>query len=163
MTISGELLREIMRGVPSPVGVLVTAVDSGYRGMTASSMTSVSLAPALISFNVRTGSQFDVALQGSQTFTYNLLAADQRATALHFAASGLTAAAQFADTTLRTETDGAAWLPGVVSWLHCREIARHRAGDHEVVIGAVTSARRLTDASPLVIYQGELRPVDDDD
>jgi len=155
MTISSELLREIMRGVPAPVGIVVApGLSSGWRGMTASSMTSVCLAPPLISINVTRGSQMHMALASDPDFTFNMLSAGQRHLAERFARSRMTGAQQFTGVGYEIDECGAVILDGAVSWMHCATHSRFDAGDHAIVIGRVEHAALLEASEPLVVHGG---------
>jgi flavin reductase (DIM6/NTAB) family NADH-FMN oxidoreductase RutF len=101
-----ETLRHLMRGIPSSVVVLTTSVtkpdligaaqrrpESYYRGMTLSSFTTLSLAPPLITFNIRAPSRTLSAIRQSKAFFIHVLETNQEA-------------ATIADSFTRGNTDG---------------------------------------------------------
>lgn len=163
MSIAPDALRVIMRAVPAPVGVVVVESSPGvWRGMTASSLTSVSLSPPLISLNVMRGSQMHGALLDAERFTFNLLSAEQRALASRFATRRLSPREQFAGVACRSLPSGALVLEGAVSWLLCTLHTRFEAGDHTIVIGEVQDAALAAEPGarePLVVLGGTFHSV----
>ena len=154
---TGDALREVLRAVASPV-VLVTVTEGGEtRGATIGSFTSVSLDPPLVSFNVTRGTRLHQSLDTADAFTVHLLAADQAALAAHFARPDLDARAQMAATDVAA-TDPLR-LDGTLGTLACTVTARLRAGDHTVVLGAVTDIAPGRAAAPLLYYQQSYRGV----
>lgn len=85
-----ENLRHLMRSLPSSVVVLTTSVsapnntsaadqppEQNYRGMTLSSFTTLSLAPPLITFNIRAPSRTLSAIKQSGIFLIHVLEANR--------------------------------------------------------------------------------------
>jgi len=107
----GGRLRAALREWPAPVTVVTAATAEPYglagssqdlgpseealRGMTCGSFTSVSLQPALVSFNVRTDSQMGAALHASPAFAVHLLGEANRDYADVFSTPGLSGVEQF--------------------------------------------------------------------
>ncbi len=146
---TGDALRGMLRALASPVVVVTVSAAGETRGATIGSFASVSLDPPLVSFNVTHGTQLHVALDASDAFSVHLLAADQADVATHFARPDLDAEAQMA-------TSGLAETLGTIV---CTVEARITAGDHTVVIGAVTDLMPGRGAAPLLYYQQSYRGV----
>ncbi len=119
-------------------GVTVVAAqgEDGATGMTASSVTSVSLDPPLLLVSLAQESRTLAAIRTRRAFAVHLLRSDQRALAERFASS---AGPRFRDVPHR-KVLGAPVLGDVLAWAVCLLEAEHRYGDHTLVIGRVASA-----------------------
>ncbi len=74
LALDDQLFRQIMRELPAPVIVLTAFETPGnWRGMTASSMVSVSLKPPLLSVNVTRESQMHEVMERATHYTFNVL------------------------------------------------------------------------------------------
>ena len=127
--------------------------------MTASSFTSVSLDPALISLGVRHASQMHAILAASEVFVINLLAADQPGVAGVFAQPGLSGAEQWA--LLPGEDDGGLVIAGTMAWLRCVHHTRFVAGDHTIFIGQVVDGAIARATAPLVYHRRGYRSINE--
>ncbi|SMX45536.1 flavin reductase family protein [Octadecabacter ascidiaceicola] len=136
-----------------PTGVtIVTAFDSNRQpwGLTANSFTSVSLEPPVISVCIaKTGRAFST-LANTSSFAVNILAADQKDLALHFASN---VENRFDGTLWHANTEGAPLLPGASAQLDCTVRARIDAEDHEILLGLVENYTHQPGA-PLVYCRG---------
>lgn len=145
-----QSFRLFMRRVAAPVVVVTTRGGEEARGMTASSFSSLSLDPLLVSFNVTIGSQMHAAISKAQTFVVNVLSEEQAPLAAFFALPNLSGEDQFRHWPHGKTDDGAPVLDETLGALECRIQQRIQAGDHIVVIGEVSQ-----------IYEGDeaLRPL----
>ena len=131
-------------------GVAVASYDTDGlpRGLTVNSFTSVSLDPPLVLICLDRRSRAVGTLPG-RSFAINMLTADQRELAWHFAG--------------RPSVEPPAWrrigdvplLRESLAWLVCEPWSTHDAGDHVIVIGRV-SAYGAADEAPLCFFRGEL-------
>ena len=80
----GEHLKGVMRHVPSPVVIVTFVSPNGGKGITIGSFTSVSLEPALISFNVMHSSTVHDAFVNCKRFAVHILRDDQIALSERF-------------------------------------------------------------------------------
>lgn len=142
-----ELLRRTLRRHPS--GVTVITVP-GPAGFTATSFTSVSLEPALVSFNLAAGASCAPAVRAAEAFTVHLLRRDQEELARRFARSGVD---RFAGAAWRTGPHGTPLLDGVAAWLTARPVLLQPVGDHLLVVGEVLVAGE-DGGDPLVHHDG---------
>lgn len=156
----GDLLRQAMRRVPSPVTVVTVAGPEGPRGITIGSFTSVSLDPPLVSFNVQHGAQIHEALIEADQFLVQVLSDAQAHLSEHFALPGRTSAEQFADVPHRLTPDGLPILADTVTRFRARPHAVHPAGDHSLILAEVLAVEEnLEDVAPLVYYDRGYRSV----
>jgi flavin reductase (DIM6/NTAB) family NADH-FMN oxidoreductase RutF len=146
--------RKIIGGFATGVSV-VTATHNGDRyGMTANSLTSVSLEPLLLLVCFVRGSQTGLAVQESGYFGVNLLDASQQDLSNRFASS----AASFDGVDFDTGDFDLAFFPGGLGRVTCRVHEVVAGGDHDIVIGEVLAAEGR-DGDPLLYFRGKYRAV----
>ncbi|MDX3096086.1 flavin reductase family protein [Streptomyces sp. ME01-24h] len=144
--------RAVFRRHAAGVAV-ITAAGSRPAGFTATSLTSVSAEPPLLSFGISsTGSAWHAIAEAAHVGVH-LLGEHQEEVAATFARSG---ADRFAPPT--------AWGPGpygvplladVQGWLVGRVLARIPAGDHRIVVAqAVAGGPGGGTARPLLYHHG---------
>ncbi|OLT34670.1 flavin reductase [Actinomadura sp. CNU-125] len=143
--------REALGRHASGVVAVTATVDGEPVGFTATSFTSVSLAPPLVSFYIADTSATWPKLDRARVFGVHLLAEGQAGLAARFAARG---ADRFAPPT--------AWRPGprdvpliddATAHLICDRHETHAIGDHWLVVGRVRRALLNRRESPL-LYHG---------
>ncbi|GAA3838902.1 flavin reductase family protein [Sphaerisporangium flaviroseum] len=133
--------------------VVVTARTEGVPvGLTATSFSSVSLDPPLVSFYVDQSSTTWPWLRQADGFAVNVLAGDQAELAARFARKG---ADRFAEPTRwRPGPEGVPLLEGVSAHLICAPHSTVEIGDHILVVGLVTGTRIDVGGRPLLYHQG---------
>jgi flavin reductase (DIM6/NTAB) family NADH-FMN oxidoreductase RutF len=151
MAVDEELFRNALGQWPSGVTVVTSIEQGAPTGMTASSFTSVSLRPPLVSVCVDLGARTLAALQASRRFGVSILAADQADISRRFA-SRMDEALKFQVPTV-PGVNGCRLIVGAAVHLECETFAEHPAGDHVLFIGLVTSAR-VHPAEPLSYCAG---------
>ncbi|MBO2447940.1 flavin reductase family protein [Actinomadura barringtoniae] len=135
-------------------GVVVITASSGGSptGLTATSFSSVSLEPPLVSFNVDRSSTTWPALGAADRFAVNILAGDQAELAARFARRGVD---RFAPpTSWRADEHDTPVLDGACAHLFCSPYATIDIGDHILVVGLVIDADLLTGGRPLLYHRG---------
>ncbi len=136
-----------------PTGVTVIAAfdnDDQPWGLTASSFSSVSLDPPLILVCLdRRGRAWPVFAEAAR-FSVNILAFTQTEIARHFASP---APNRFAGVTWTRGKESTPLLPKTSAWLECRTDRQVDAGDHVVLLGAVTNYGQC-DQMPLGFCKG---------
>ncbi|MET7336886.1 flavin reductase family protein [Nonomuraea sp. NPDC005650] len=133
--------------------VIITAQTDGIPvGLTATSFSSVSLDPPLVSFYVDQSSTTWPWLRSADHFAVNVLASDQADLAARFARKDID---RFAEPTRwRPGTLGAPLLQDVSAHLICLPHETVDVGDHILVVGLVTEARVHSAGRPLIYHQG---------
>ncbi len=153
MSVDGKQLRQMMRRAPSPV-VVVTARNEGRsRGITIGSLTSVSLDPPLVSFNVGRSSQMYPVIYGAPTFVVHLLGSEHTPLADWFARPDLSPEEQFEGIAYRPGPGGAPILDEAPAVMVCRASAVLEVGDHIIVVGEVTHVERRRAFDAFVYYE----------
>lgn len=160
-SVDPEVHRQAMRMHPAGVTVVTLDGTEGPVGFTASSPSSLSSQPALISFNVGISSSSLAAVLEARTAVIHLLGEGDRDLALRFAGPSHL---RFADTALWTRAEtGEPLLNGGRARLRVALDRLVPAGDHVLVIARLLDAWFDDDPTdPLVIVDGGLRalPVD---
>ncbi|WP_434739866.1 flavin reductase family protein [Micromonospora sp. SH-82] len=146
-----DTLRAALRHQASTVTV-VTAPGAPPVGFTATSFTSVSLDPPLVSFCLDVGSTSWPTVSTSRHVAVHLLGEGQRDLAQRFATGGIDRFA--APTRWRPGPEGVPILDGTLAWLLCRVVERVVAGDHVIVLAEPELVRPADAGSPLLRHQG---------
>ncbi|MCA1220839.1 flavin reductase family protein [Streptomyces sp. 8L] len=144
----GAILRRTLRRHAS--GVTVITVP-GPAGFTATSFTSVSLDPALVSFCLGLTASTAEAVRGADRFAVHVLGAADAALASRFARSGVD---RFAGASWAPDDGGLPLLDGVPAWLTARVTLRQVVGDHLLVVGEVESGGGHHGGAALVHHDG---------
>jgi flavin reductase (DIM6/NTAB) family NADH-FMN oxidoreductase RutF len=136
-----------------PTGVaLVTAAPGGEPdGLIVNSLTSVSLAPPLISFCPSRSSLTWARMRRTQRFGVNVLARRHEGFARHAPQRG---ADRFVGVDWELGPLGAPLLTDALATLECDIVAEHPAGDHWIVVGRVEIIRISPVEDPLVFFVG---------
>ena len=147
---AADALRSVFRRVPSPVAIVTAVARGEMRGMTIGSLTSVSLDPPLVSFNVERTAQMFTVLAEAPGFAIHLPRIHQAELCRRFAEPDRSGPEQFASVPYGFDMDGNPLLGGVLAVLRCRTYARFPAGDHVIIVGEVVEARTQEGGAPLV-------------
>ncbi|HZF87048.1 flavin reductase family protein [Streptomyces sp.] len=156
---SPDLLRAVFRRHAAGVAVITARGASGPAGFTATSLTSVSADPPLLSFGIGTGGSSWPAVSEADHVGVHILGEHQRELAATFARSG---ADRFgAPTAWREGPEGVPVLDDVLAWLVCRVHARVPAGDHRIVLAEVVVGDPAGAGRPLLYHQGRFTELRD--
>jgi flavin reductase (DIM6/NTAB) family NADH-FMN oxidoreductase RutF len=153
--IDAETFRHALGRVPSSVTVVtVRGADLRDYGMTVSAFASLSLNPPLVLVCIGDDATIAGVVAAANQFAVSVLSEDQEALARRFAESD---ADRFAGTAITRGTSGLALIDGAVAQLECAIVARHRGGDHTIVVGEVFAATAVGEGRPLAYQRGEYR------
>ncbi len=144
---AAQLRRTLRR---QAAGVTVITVP-GPAGFTATSFTSVSLEPALVSFYISATASAAPAVRAAESFAVHILRRDQEQLAARFARSGVD---RFAGADWAPDGRGTPLLADVAAWLTARPVLLQEVGDHLLVVGEVTAAGEQEGSRPLVHHDG---------
>ncbi|MGI8336360.1 flavin reductase family protein [Actinomadura scrupuli] len=150
--ITPEEFRSALARHAAGVVVVTARPEAGPAGLTATSFTSVSLDPPLVSFYVAQSSLTLPRLREAPTFAVNVLGHEQAELAARFAARDVD---RFAEPTAWSAGPaGEPLLEGAVAHLVCEWYATHAVGDHWLIVGRVTGVRLGESAAPLIYHRG---------
>lgn len=156
---SPDLLRSVFRQHAAGVAVITAQGGSGPVGFTATSLSSVSAEPPIVSFGIGVGASSWPAISESEHVGIHILGEHQQELAATFARSG---ADRFgAPTRWRKGPEGVPVLDGVLAWLVCRVAARSPAGDHRIVLAEVVLGDPSGAGRPLLYHQGRFNGLRD--
>ncbi|MFD3505268.1 flavin reductase family protein [Streptomyces sp. NPDC058676] len=156
---SPDLLRSVFRRHAAGVAVITARGDAGPVGFTATSLSSVSADPPLLSFGIGTGASSWPAVAETDHVGVHILGEHQQDLAATFARSG---ADRFgAATAWREGPEGVPVLDDVQAWLLCRIVARVPAGDHRLVLAEVVLGDSTGPGRPLLYHQGRFHGLRD--
>ena len=119
-------------------------------GLTANSFNSVSLDPPMVLWSLARSARSLSAFLAASHFAVHVLAADQEALSLRFAARGTD---KFAGLALERGAGGIPLLGGCSARFECRTAFRHEAGDHMIFVGEVEQFGH-TDLPELLFHRG---------
>ncbi|MFE9609680.1 flavin reductase family protein [Streptomyces sp. NPDC006012] len=149
---STDLLRSAFRRHAAGVAVITARGALGPVGFTATSLTSVSAEPPLLSFGIGIGASSWPAVSEARHVGVHILGEHQHELAATFARSG---ADRFgAPTAWREGPEGVPVLGGVLAWLVCRVVERVPAGDHHIVLAEVVLGDPGGAGRPLLYHGG---------
>lgn len=145
--------RAAMRQLAATVCIITAGKGADRRGLTATAVCSMSVAPPSMLVCVNRFGEAHQAITTAGSFCVNILAADQQDTALRFAGqagdSGATKFAPYGWTELAT---GAPALDGALVNLDCAIASATETESHSVFIGTVRAIRFGSETSPLLHY-----------
>lgn len=149
------VFRALMSRYATGVAVIATISPEGPHGMTANSLTSVSLSPPLLLFCAHEGARTGSLVKRSKRFSVNILSKEQEELSRHFA--GQTSAHCEVGW---LDLKGTPMLADAEAVFVCDLHNEYGAGDHTIVVGQVVAMHgRLSPRSPLVFYQGRYSSV----
>lgn len=156
---SPDLLRSVFRRHAAGVAVVTAQRGGTPVGFTATSLTSVSAAPPLLSFGISTGSSCWPVMAEADHVGVHVLGEHQRDLAVTFARSG---ADRFGPPTRwSTGPEGVPVLDGVLAWTVCRVVERVPAADHRIVLAEVLAGDPSGEGAPLLYHQGRFNGLRD--
>jgi flavin reductase (DIM6/NTAB) family NADH-FMN oxidoreductase RutF len=130
--------------------VTVVAPDGRPLGMTANSLSSVSLRPPLISVCVDQEAEMHGAILRVTDFVINVLGSHQETLARRFADKHED---RFEGIGYNLTPEGLILLGGALAHIECHRHAEYPGGDHTIIIGRVTGGT-TSKGRPLLYYRG---------
>jgi flavin reductase (DIM6/NTAB) family NADH-FMN oxidoreductase RutF len=153
--IDAQTFRHALSRFPSGVTVVTVRDDAGRDyGMTVSAFASLSLEPPLVLVCIGDDATIAGAVAAAGQFAVSVLSETQDELARRFAEPDVD---RFTGTKVTRGTTGLALIDGSAVQLECAIVARHRGGDHTIVVGEVLAATAVEDGRPLVYQRGEYR------
>ncbi|WP_218028104.1 flavin reductase family protein [Streptomyces niveus] len=150
--IAPERFKNLFRRYPAGVVVVTADAGRGPVGFTATSLTSLSLSPPLVSFGIALSGSSWPTIERASSAVVNFIGAEQEPLARTFATSGIDRFA--APTAWHRLPDGEPVLDGVAGWLRLSVQQIVPAGDHRIVVGRVEDAVYDDSRRPLVFHDG---------
>jgi len=140
-----------MARVPAGVVVISARTENGYRGLTASSLVSISVDPPMVLVGLERDAATRAAVAEAGAFNVNVLTRSQEFIADRFAGRAPAIDAAWKDVPHRLGSNGIPLIDGCAAWLECRLVEIHPAGDHDICVGEVTAAAAGS-GDPLILW-----------
>jgi flavin reductase (DIM6/NTAB) family NADH-FMN oxidoreductase RutF len=149
-----DLLRAAFASFPSGVTAVAAMRDAMPVGMAASSFTSVSLEPPLVSVCIARTSTTWPLLRTLPRLGLSVLAEEHGAVARALAAKDID---RFANVSWEHSPAGAIFVHGSALWLECSLHQEVPAGDHVIALLLIEQLWSYQDVSPLVFHGSQYR------
>jgi len=149
--VSSDQFRDAMARLPSGVVVVSARVGDEFRGLTASSLVSISLVPPMVVIGLELESATRVAVLETKAFNVNLLTRSQEFIADRFAGRAPAMDPRWRTLPHRLGANAIPLIDGCAAWLECRLVQNHPAGDHEIFVGEVEAAA-VGQGDPLILW-----------
>lgn len=156
--VDADVLRRAYGTFPSGVTAVCALVDGEPCGLAASSFTSVSLDPALVSVCVRRESSTWPMLRRADRLGVSILSAGHQR---HARALAGTAGERFRDLAWDVADETAVLIGEAAARMTCTRYAELPGGDHMIVLLRVERVELLDDAVPLVFHASRFRTLAD--
>jgi flavin reductase (DIM6/NTAB) family NADH-FMN oxidoreductase RutF len=143
-------LREAFGVFPSGVVAVASEVDGRLVGLAASSFTSVSLEPALVSFSVANTSKTWPTLRQAAHLGVTILADHHGAVCRQLAGP---VESRFEGLAVTATDDGAVTLDDGLAMFDCSVYREVEAGDHTIVLLQLHAVEHADTAQPLVFHR----------
>jgi flavin reductase (DIM6/NTAB) family NADH-FMN oxidoreductase RutF len=160
--VDAETFRAVLGQWPSGVTVVTTVrtdeqsegnLAAGWHGMTASSFSSVSLDPPLVSVCLARKIWTHDLIDSTGVFAVNILAKDQADVGKRFAGMlGIEVHERFDGLDVRTAETGSPVLGDALGWVDCRVVYAYPGGDHTIFVGEVLAADTPRLTAPLLFH-----------
>lgn len=152
MAVDPTTFKAVMGQWPSGVTVITTVDAQGPGGMTASSFSSVSLNPPLVSVCVARHLAMHTRIDQSGVFAVNILSKNSVDDGRRFAGMLPGVTNKFEGVDYATAATGSPLLANTLGWVDCKVWARHDGGDHTIFVGEVLDAGIDKTAAPLLYH-----------
>jgi flavin reductase (DIM6/NTAB) family NADH-FMN oxidoreductase RutF len=143
--------RDVMARLAASVVVISARHDSNFRGLTATSLVSISAEPALVLVSLEHMTLTRNAVVESRAFNVSILTRSQEFIAERFAGRAPAVAAAWNEVPHHLGANGIPLIDGCVGWLECRLAQVHEAGDHDLCVGEVDIAVKGA-GEPLILW-----------
>jgi hypothetical protein len=152
VAVNPEIFRDALAQWPSGVTVVTTLADGNWHGMTASSFSSVSAEPPLVSVCLLKGIYTHDLIAKSGVFGINILAADQTELGKRFAGMIPEITDRFDGVDCHTSQTGVPLFDHALAWIDCRVVFEYEGGDHTIFVGEVLDAGNPRKSAPLLYH-----------
>jgi flavin reductase (DIM6/NTAB) family NADH-FMN oxidoreductase RutF len=160
--VDADTFRAVLGQWPSGVTVVTTVrteeqaggdLAAGWHGMTASSFSSVSLDPPLVSVCLARSIWTHDLIDSTGVFAVNILAKDQADIGKRFAGMlGGEVHERFRELDVRLAETGSPLLGDALGWVDCRVVYAYPGGDHTIFVGEVLAADLPRHTAPLLFH-----------
>lgn len=152
MTIDQRELRNALGNFATGITVVTALSAEGEKiGVTINSFASVSLAPPLVLFSLKSESPLAAIFNEAESFTVNILKEDQVNLSNLFAGPGEN---KFDTIDWHEGKNGVPVLDGTIATMECKRTINYPGGDHTIYLGEVTELSYEGEGNPLLYFRG---------
>lgn len=152
----GAELRQVYGCYPSGVAAVCAMVHGEPVGLAASSFTSVSVEPPLVSICIRNDSRTWPRLKSAARLGLSVLAESHAEACRSLSRKD---GDRFAGVPWTELANGAVFVSRASAWLDCRPRSEVQAGDHTIVVLEVCALDADADIPPLVFHGSRFRRI----
>jgi flavin reductase (DIM6/NTAB) family NADH-FMN oxidoreductase RutF len=140
-----------MARLPAGVVVVSARLGTGYRGLTASSLVSISAEPPMVVVGLEREASTRAAVVEGRAFNVSVLTRAQEFIAERFAGRAPAVDMAWQEVAHRLGSNGIPLIEGCAAWLECSLVEVHPAGDHDICVGRVEAAVQGA-GDPLILW-----------
>jgi flavin reductase len=152
--VDSNLYKQVMRRYATGVMVLTVRDGEGFHAVTVNSVVSVSLDPILLSVSLEKNARSHELMHKAGTFALSILSDKQIELGKKFAYDREARNEPRAQAAWYVSERGELLFEETLGYFECRVTAEYEGGDHTIFLGAVIDTAVVTDALPLLYYQG---------
>jgi flavin reductase (DIM6/NTAB) family NADH-FMN oxidoreductase RutF len=152
--ISGEQLRRTFGCFPSGVTAVCTLIGGVPAGMAASSFTSVSVSPPLVSVCIQNTSSTWPKLRRLPRLGVSVLSEGQDDACVRLSS---TDGDRFAGLSWEAGPDGSVFIRDASAWVDCSLYDEVRAGDHTIALLLIHGLHAVPHTPPLIFHGSRFR------
>lgn len=160
MAIDAARYRQIVGHFATGVTVVTTAHEGWLHGMTANSLTSVSLNPLLLLVCVDKTANMHEQIPKAGRFTVNILADDQEDISRTFAATTEPEQGRLQGVAYKLGPHEAPLIDDALAYMECEVTATFDGGDHTIYMASVVNGDVADSGAPLLFYRGGYRKLE---
>lgn len=146
------MFRHVVGHLTSGVSVVTTAYDGLRAGMTASSVTSLSMDPPMMLVCINRAVPMAASVSQAECFSINVLGEHGAALAHQFATPSED---KFKGVSVSEGLKGMPLLDDALAHLECEVVEEVQGGTHTIFLGRVLRARAATEGEPLAYFRGK--------
>jgi flavin reductase (DIM6/NTAB) family NADH-FMN oxidoreductase RutF len=143
--------RDVMARLAASVVVISARLGTGFRGLTATTLVSISAEPPMVLVGLERSTLTRNAVIESKAFNVSVLTRSQEFIAERFAGRAPAVAAAWNEVPHHMSANGIPLIDGCAAWLECTLAQVHEAGDHDICVGAVENAIKGA-GEPLILW-----------
>ena len=140
-----------MARLAASVVVVSARVGTGFRGLTATSLVSISAEPPMVLVGLERMTMTRNAVIETKAFNVSVLTRAQEFVAERFAGRAPAVTAAWNEVPHHLGTNGLPLIDGCAAWLECKLAQAHEAGDHDICVGEVEAAIK-GEGEPLILW-----------
>ncbi|MEO5356520.1 MAG: flavin reductase family protein [Nitrospirae bacterium YQR-1] len=145
----------VAKGITHGVYVITVNAKGKVNGMTASWVSQVSFSPLMLMVSIAPGRYSNELIKESGYFAINVLSSEQSKEARLFGFSSGRTVNKFKNIPYFNAPNGSPVIESAMAYCECKLNSVFSAGDHELFVGDVVSAKLMKDVKPYLFVWDE--------